>query len=83
MVRVKLYGRARQLTGTEDVHIELEGPTHLKGLLQRILKNQELVPSQDVQAILINGRNCIFLDGLDTQVQDGDTIEILPIVTGG
>jgi molybdopterin converting factor small subunit len=83
MVTVKLYGQARRLTGSAEVRLEIEGQTRLQELLRRILKSEDLTPSRSLQAILINGRNCIFLGGLDAPVQDGDTIEILPLVTGG
>jgi sulfur-carrier protein len=33
--------------------------------------------------ILKNGRNIVFLDGLETELQDGDKIALFPPVTGG
>lgn len=33
--------------------------------------------------ILINGRNVRFLQGQDTELQDGDTVAFLPPVGGG
>ena len=83
MIRVKLYGRARELTGKEEVQIELTGQTKLKDLIRGVLKDHDVASSKDIHAILINGRNCIFLDGMDSLIQDGDMIDILPIVTGG
>ena len=83
MVTVKLYGQARRLTGTAEVRLGIEGPIRLEELLRRILQGQDVTHSRYLQAILINGRNCIFLGGLDAPVQDGDTVEILPMVSGG
>ena len=83
MVTVKFYGQARQLSGSGEVCLEVEGQTRLQELLRGILKGQDVTPSRYLQAILINGRNCIFLGGLDAVVQDGDTVEILPAVSGG
>lgn len=33
--------------------------------------------------LYVNGRNAWFLDRLDTKLQDGDEISILPAVSGG
>ena len=34
-------------------------------------------------ALYLNGRNVRFLDGLETELKNGDTISILPIASGG
>jgi len=34
-------------------------------------------------AILLNGRNTRFLDGLETALSDDDTISLIPIIAGG
>ncbi len=83
MVTVKLYGQARRLTGSAEVCVEVEGQTRLEDLLRQVLRGQDVTHSRYLQAILINGRNCIFLGGLDAPIQNGDTIEILPMVSGG
>jgi molybdopterin converting factor small subunit len=36
-----------------------------------------------VSAILVNGRNCAFRKGLETEIADGDLVEMLPTITGG
>jgi molybdopterin converting factor small subunit len=36
-----------------------------------------------VSNLLVNGRNCMFLQGLDTVVKDGDVVDVLPVVGGG
>jgi len=83
MVRIRLYGQARQLAGSEEVSIEIEGQARLEDVLRGILKGETVAPSKYLQAILVNGRNCIFMEGLDTPIHDGDLIEILPMVSGG
>ena len=34
-------------------------------------------------AILLNGRNTRFLDGLETALADTDTLALIPIIAGG
>jgi molybdopterin converting factor small subunit len=55
----------------------------LEELIRQLLGGSGEIPSQLVSAILINGRNCAFREGLATEIKDGDTVELLPIVTGG
>ena len=33
--------------------------------------------------ILVNGRRAEFLDGINTELHDGDTVSIFPVVAGG
>ena len=33
--------------------------------------------------ILVNGRRAEFLDGIDTELKDTDTVSIFPVVAGG
>ena len=83
MVRVKLYGSARALADREEVALELPSVLPLQDLLQRIAPEGRQLPPGIASAILINGRNCAFRDGLATPVADGDLVEVLPIVSGG
>jgi molybdopterin converting factor small subunit len=83
MVRVKLYGSARALAGREELELELPAGSTLAELLRRIAPEPGRVPAGIASAILVNGRNCAFREGSETQIADGDLVEILPIVTGG
>ena len=33
--------------------------------------------------ILVNGRRCDFLNGIDTELKDSDVIMVFPVVAGG
>ena len=41
------------------------------------------MPDGLISAILVNGRNCAFRKGLQTEIFDGDVVEMLPTITGG
>ena len=81
MVRVKLYGSARKLAGREEAELEVAQGARLADLLRQLTGRD--VPEGTASAILINGRNCAFREGLATPVTDGDLVEVLPIVSGG
>jgi len=83
MVRVKLYGSARALAAQEELSLELAPGARLADLLRRIAPDPQRIPEGIASAILVNGRNCAFREGLNTPLADGDLVEVLPIVTGG
>jgi molybdopterin converting factor small subunit len=83
MVRVKLYGAARKLAGQAEMSLSVESGTTLEAVLRRLSGDAGGVPPGVVSTILVNGRNCAFREGLNTQVVDGDLIELLPIIAGG
>lgn len=37
----------------------------------------------DLMYILVNGKNIRHLDGEGTELQDGDTVSVLPVTAGG
>ena len=50
------------------------------------LRNSFVDPSGNLEShvvILVNGRNYLFLDGLNTKLKDGDQIVISPPLIGG
>jgi molybdopterin converting factor small subunit len=83
VVRIRLYGNARALAGREELELEAAAGEQLGGLLRRMSSKPGPPPAGIASAILINGRNCAFREGLATPSADGDLVEILPIVTGG
>lgn len=46
----------------------------------RLIENDDLAPQINV---LKNGREVLHLNGLDTALEDGDTLSIFPPVAGG
>jgi molybdopterin converting factor small subunit len=85
MARIKLYGIAKDIVGQEELNIRLERPIQLDELIKRISRsdNEKRIFSREVQVILVNGVNCVFKEGLKTEVSNNDLVEILPIVRGG
>jgi len=93
-VKVRLLGVFRGLTGKEKFHLELEKPLPLKEIikkiiepspaeLRRLLVDLELNDPRPNALIFLNGREISVLDGLETEVYDGDEVVFIPVSHGG
>ncbi len=88
-VTVKFYATMREKVKTD--HIELEADTFRKAIeilikMHPLLK-EEIIDDdfelKDRYVYLVNGRNIVFLKGLDSKLKDGDKLAIFPPVAGG
>jgi molybdopterin converting factor small subunit len=48
-----------------------------------VTKQEVFDEKKNIAFILVNGRNCIFADGMDTEIVDDDVVDMLPLVVGG
>jgi len=93
-VKVKLLGVFRGLSGKVWVPVESEGPTTVRKVIQklteafspefkRVLIDPELEDPRPNALLLVNGREISVLRGLETEVNDGDEIVLVPVSHGG
>lgn len=93
-VEVKLVGILRGLAGTGNVSLKLEKPAALREVIRRLtesfprnfkraLIDQELDDPRPNALILVNGREISVLEGLETEIKDGDSIVLVPVTHGG
>jgi sulfur-carrier protein len=89
-VNVKIPTQLRSVTGGEGETI-VEGAStvgevldglyeRFDGLRERIAEDGDL---RRFVNVYVGGEDIRFLDGLDTAVEDGDEVTILPAVAGG
>jgi molybdopterin synthase sulfur carrier subunit len=88
-VTVKIPAQLRAATGGED-ELEVEGATvgealdavfdEHDGLRQRITEDGGL---RRFVNVYVSGEDIRFKDGLETELDDGDEVQILPAVAGG
>jgi molybdopterin synthase sulfur carrier subunit len=90
-VELRFFATFRQAVGSKvveanypadatvgDVLEHLEG--EYEGLAGQLLEDGDLRPHINV---LKSGREVLHLDGLDTELEDGDRLSIFPPVAGG
>jgi len=82
----------RITTGQSSVEIETDGPVTLCELIDRVCAQTTPLLRQDLLQVgaikkgtllLVDGRNAIFLAGLDTVVHEGQEIAFFPPGGGG
>jgi molybdopterin synthase sulfur carrier subunit len=89
-VKVKIPTQLRSVTGGES-EAEVDDATTvgevLDGLYERFDGLRERIAVDgDLRRfvnVYVSGEDIRFLDGLDTSVEDGDEVTILPAVAGG
>ncbi len=92
MQTIKLLATLRDLAGARELHVELEPGQSVRHLIQAITEAAPQVGRKildergemtGVVHIFVNGRNIQWLQGLDTVIEDGDEITLIPPVAGG
>jgi len=93
-VKVRLLGVFRGLFEKGWVPMESEEPTTVRKVIQklteafssefkRVLIDLDLEDPRPNALILVNGKEISVLQGLETEVNDGDEIVLVPVSHGG
>ncbi len=87
-IEVLFFGQLRELTEERLISIDIENNASLDDLIEHLCRLygnmfREKVESIPQLRILINGREYTRLDGLETIINEGDTIAFLPTIAGG
>ncbi|MHC1627386.1 MAG: ubiquitin-like small modifier protein 1 [Candidatus Nezhaarchaeales archaeon] len=90
-VVVEVYGLLRELMGWRNIEIEVSDGSTLEQLIEILVSEKpeakELILEgsklRDYVKVLVNGRDCRFLNGLRTKLEDGYVISIFPPAGGG
>jgi len=92
-ILVKFIGPLRHASDTSELALNCEGTVSVKTLINEITREvpaltQSLIDPQleDPRPnvlILVNGREISVLNGLETSLQDGDEVVLVPVVHGG
>ena len=89
-VTVKIPTQLRSVTGG-DAEADVDGVSTVGEVLDGLYERYEglrdrIAEDGDLRRfvnVYVGGEDIRFLDGLDTEVEDGDEVTILPAVAGG
>lgn len=89
-IEVVFFANLREIVGKKKIHASANS---IGELLENILKEHEELEEEifksetrelkDFITILVNGERIELLDGMETKLNDGDRIVILPPAAGG
>jgi molybdopterin synthase sulfur carrier subunit len=93
-VKVKVFADFRDILGIKETDLQLPSNITVRSLVQTLsdkysqgkLEREVFDGSGKLQKyvkILVNERDVDFLDGLSTQLKDGDVLAMFPPVAGG
>ena len=84
MVKVRVYGNIRESLGNESsLMIDIgEGRIRLSELITKLPGGEEYT-KKNIAIILVNGKNCVFAGGMDSEIGNNDVVDLLPPVVGG
>jgi molybdopterin synthase sulfur carrier subunit len=90
-ITLKFFATFREIVGSKTIEREFADGTTV-GEVLRDLETEyealggELLVDGDLKPqinVLKNGREVLHMDGIDTHVDDGDTVSVFPPVAGG
>jgi molybdopterin synthase sulfur carrier subunit len=93
VLNVKFVGALRHVSGTGKLALSCKSGVALRELMSEIVKelpklkrslmDPQLEEPRPNALILVNGREISVLDGLETKLNDGDEVVLVPFVHGG
>ncbi|MFP4005569.1 MAG: ubiquitin-like small modifier protein 1 [Candidatus Hadarchaeia archaeon] len=89
-VTVRFFANFRDEVGKSEIKLSASSVKELlrivsekeEGIGKKMFKEDELT-LRDSISIMVNGRKINLLDGVDTELDDGDVVAIFPPVAGG
>lgn len=90
-VKVKFYENLREILGKKEIEESAESVGELleklaeksESLREELFVNDEGKELKNYVGLLVNGRGIESLEGLDTELEDGDTVSIIRPIAGG
>jgi molybdopterin synthase sulfur carrier subunit len=90
-VTLKFFATFREIVGSKTIDREFDDGTTIRDVLYGLEEEYEdmqgeLIVDGDLKPqinVLKNGREVLHMEGIDTVVDEGDTVSIFPPVAGG
>jgi molybdopterin synthase sulfur carrier subunit len=90
-LELRFFATFREVVGTKTVEREFPDGSSVGDVLRALEDEYEGFAGQilengtvrDQVNVLRNGREIVHLDGMETDLEDGDTVSVFPPVAGG
>ena len=92
-ITVKFVGALRHASGAGELALDCTDDVSIRELISEITKelpalkrsliDQQLEDPRPNVLILVNGKEISVLNGLETNLQNGDEVVLVPVVHGG
>lgn len=92
MTTIKLLAGLQKIAGEPNLDLPLNGIRVVRELTAAVARLYPAVGAEIVDEtgtltgkvhILVNGRNIEWLQGMDTPINEGDTVVLMPPIAGG
>ncbi len=95
LIKVRFFAHLRNIAGTRELEVNTQsGRMNVQSLMyllfeelgedfQKAVQDPKTGKIQPYIRIMVNGIDTEQLDGLETAVKDGDTVQIFPPIGGG
>jgi len=92
-VTIRLLGIFHGISGKSNIALEFKDAVPLKRVIREIIEvtpklkktltSPELEDPRPNTLIIVNGKEISVLNGLETEIKDGDEIVLVPVTHGG
>jgi len=90
-IMIKLFANLAELTGENEIEVSaknvkealLELENKHPALEEKIFKDENKEELSESITVIKDGRNITYLNGLKTELKDGDKLAVFPPVGGG
>ena len=87
-IKILFFARLRDLAGVRDRDAEIADGSTLGDLVEQFCREygadfRHQIETSKGLRIMVNGRENEVLEGLETELKDGDTVTFFPLVFGG
>lgn len=91
-IKIKFFASLREIVGEDEISMEKDDLKDVGDVLKKISLSSNKIQKRFYDdgstlnknlIVLKDGRNINYLEGLNTSVEEDDTIAVFPVIAGG
>ncbi|MFW6196090.1 MAG: ubiquitin-like small modifier protein 1 [Thermoplasmatota archaeon] len=92
VIKIKFFASLREIVGEDEISMEKDDLKDVGDVLKKISLSSNKIQKRFYDdgstlnknlIVLKDGRNINYLEGLNTSVEEDDTIAVFPVIAGG